>query len=487
LRLGRLRALLIGVFQQSTCTDCIERAGTIRQTARVSLLQDDHAFELLEALIAESRADETEATLECVEERFVRFAPNGPTQSADRERYQLAVRVRYEQPGGGFREARATSGSLDRAEALATLLRASTLARLAAPSPEAQPLGGPVDVPGSAPERPTQDHSFREKAAWVERALARTEADGLLGAGLVSTLVANRTLVNSAGRRVHAARSRASFSLTACDGPGGRGGAGTAEQIDASVDRIDADAVITRAAETALRSRGPGELAPRDWTVVLAPRAVAGLLVSANFGAQEYAEGRSFLCGRVGERIFPDVLRITEEPGSRGATGWSFDGEGAPVQQVDLLRDGVLVGPVTDARWAARLGRPNTGHAVPQPSSTGPTAQHLTLASGGTSLDELVGGVEHGLLVSQLHYVNVSEPRDLVLTGTTRNGTFLIRDGRIVGGVNNLRFTESLVEALTRVTGVGSEAERVGALHEWECSVPALRIEGFRFTSAGSA
>lgn len=452
----------------------------------MSLLQDDHAFDLLEALIAESSADETEATLECVEERFVRFAPSGPTQSADRERFELAVRVRYAQPGGGFREARATTGTLDRVEVQAALQRASTLARLAAPSSDAQPLGGSVDIPGTAPERPTQDHTFREKAAWIERALARTEADGLLGAGLVSTQVANRTLVNSAGRRVHAARSRASFSLTACDPRGGHGGAGTAEQIDANVDRIDADAVIGRATETALLSRDPIELEPRDWTVVLAPRAVAGLLLAANFGAQEYAEGSSFLCGRIGERIFPAALRLTEEPCARGSTGWLFDGEGTVVQRVDLLRDGALVGPVTDARWAARLGRPNTGHAAPQPSSVGPTAQHLALAPGHTSLGELVVGVENGLLVSQLHYVSVSEPRDLLLTGTTRNGTFLVRDGQIVGGVKNLRFTESLIEALTRVTGVGSEVERVATLSEGECRVPALRIEGFRFTSVGS-
>jgi PmbA protein len=452
----------------------------------VSLLQDDHAFELLEALIAESTADETEATLECVEERFVRFAPSGPTQSADRERFELAVRVRYAQPGGGFREARATTGTLDRAEGRAALQRAATLARLAAPSPGAQPLGGPVDVPGTAPERPTQDHTFREKAAWIERALARAEADGLLGAGLVSTLVANRTLVNSAGRRVHAARSRASFSLTACDAQGGRGGAGKAEQIDANVDRIDADAVIDRAVRTAMLSRDPSGVRPHDWTVVLAPQAVAGLLLATNFGAQEFAEGRSFLCGRVGERIFPTALRLTDEPSARGSTGWLFDGEGTLVQCVDLLRDGAFVGPVTDTRWAARLGRPNTGHAVPQPSTAGPTAQHLTLAPGSASLDELVRGVEHGLLVSQLHYVNVSEPRDLLLTGTTRNGTFLVRDGCIVGGVDNLRFTESVVEALTRVTGVGAEVERVGALGAGECLVPALRIEGFRFTSASS-
>lgn len=454
----------------------------------MSLLQDDHAFELLEALVEGSPADETEATLECVEERFVRFAPSGPTQAADRERYELALRVRFEVPGGGFREARATAGTLDRDEARAALQRAVTLARLADPAPDAPPLGGPVEVPGTAAERPTQDHTLREKNAWVGAALEGAEAEGLLAAGLVSTLVANRTLVNSAGRRVHAARSRASFSVSAMDphaapGAGGLGGAGSAESIVSNVDRIDHATVIERALRTASRSRAPVECAARPMTVVLEPRAVAALMLFMEFGAQEYAEGSSFLCGRVGERMFSDFVRIREEPQARSCPGWVFDGEGTPVQHVDLLREGAFTGPVTDSRWAPRLARPNTGHAPPQPSSLGPTVQNLALAPGPATTDELIEGVEDGLLVSQLHYVNVSDPRDLVLTGMTRNGTFRIRDGRVTEPVRNLRFTESWIDALTRVTGVGAIALRCGALFEGECTVPALRIEGFRFTS----
>ncbi|MEZ6017360.1 MAG: TldD/PmbA family protein [Planctomycetota bacterium] len=454
----------------------------------MSLLQDDHAFELLEALIAESPADETEATLECIEERFVRFAPSGPTQSADRERYELALRVRFEVPGGGFREARATVGTLDRDEARAALQRAVTLARLAAPSPDAVPLGGPVEIQATAPQRPTQDHTFREKNQWIARALERSEAEGLLGAGLAATHVGNRTLVNSAGRRVHAARSRASFSMSANDvhGAAGRGGAGSAEQIEANVDRLDVDALVERAVSTALRSRDPAPFAPRELTVVLEPRAVAALLLFAGFGAQDYAEGSSFLCGRVGERIFPDDLRLTEEPGTAHSPGWVFDGEGSPVQRVELLRAGAFTGPLTDGRWAKQLGLPNTGHALPQPSADGPAARNMVLSTGHAPLEELIAGVEDGLLVSQLHYVNVSEPRDLVLTGMTRNGTFRIQGGHIVGPVRNLRFTASWIDALTRVTGVGSKLERAGALFEGECSAPALRIDGFRFTSSSS-
>lgn len=458
----------------------------------MSLLQDEHAFELLAALVAESPADETEATLECTEERFARFAPSGPTQSADREGYTLALRARFADAGGGFREARAVVGSLDPAEARAALQRAVTLARLAAPDPWAVPLGGAVEIPATAPERPTQDHTFREKNAWIAAALARAEAEGLLAAGLARTEVACRTLVNSCGRAVHAARSAASFSLTALDGgrgggriggPGPSGGAGSAEALERNVDRIDAAAVIERAIGTAVRSRGAVTLKPRPLTVVLEPRAVASLLLFAQFGAQEYHEGESFLCGRVGERMFPLGLHLVETPGEATSPGWVFDGEGTPVRRTELLVEGAFHGPVTDGRWARRLGVTSSGHAPPQPSTQGPVVQQLSLAPGPDSLEELIAGVEDGLFVSQLHYVNVSDPRDLLLTGTTRNGTFRIEGGRVTGPVQNLRFTDSLIEALTRVTGIGATTQRAGASFEGECVTPALRIEGLRFTS----
>jgi predicted Zn-dependent protease len=106
------------------------------------------------------------------------------------------------------------------------------------------------------------------------------------------------------------------------------------------------------------------------------------------------------------------------------------------------------------------------------------------LAAGDQSIEELIAGVDRGLLITQLHYTNMIDPRDLLLTGMTRNGTFLIEDGKIVRAVKNLRFTESLVNAMASVSGVGNELEVAGALFDGEIVCPALRIENFRFTSS---
>ncbi len=449
----------------------------------MSLLQDDHAYELLDALLQESPADETELRLECVEERFVRFAPSGPTESADRERYEVAVRVRFEAPGGGFREARATAGTLDRDELRAALGRAVTLARLATPVPDAPPLGGPVDVPGTAPVRPTQDHTFREKNLWIAAALARAEAVGLCAAGLARTLVANRTLVNSAGRRVHGARSSAALQLVAADRSGGQGGIGSAQQVEGNVDRIDVEALIGRAVGAAVRARRPVAAEPREWDVVFAPEAVAALLGTLGFRARDFASGRSLLSGRIGERMFPAGLTLVADAGGPERPTWIFDGEGTPTEAVALLEGGALKGPVTDCLWAARLGRLNSGHASALPAPAGPEARDLLLAAGPQSVEDLIAGVRRGLFVSALAGVAVEEPRDHVVSATTRYGVFRIDDGVLGPPMADLRCELSLVEALTQVTGVGSRAERVAVAGGGFITAPALRVAAVPFTA----
>lgn len=452
----------------------------------MTLTQGDKALEIAHGIVAESSADETEVTLETVEDRFVRFADAGPTQSADRERCEVAIRVRLDAgQGRGLREARAVCGSLDPADCRSALQRALVLARVSDPNPELLPMGGAVEVPETAPERPTMDHTFREKAQWVERSLAACREEDLVPAGLVETTAMTRAIVNSAGRAVHGARTRAAFSLTASPAAG-EGGSGFAEQIATSVERVDAEAVIRRAVDKAVRNRRPAAIEPGEYSVVLEPSAVSAMLLFAayhGFGAQEVSEKSSFLCGRVGEPLFPEALTVLDDAANEIYPGFLFDGEGSPRQRVPLLRGGRLLGPVTDAGWARRLGVANTGHAVAQPSTEGPRAANLVVMPGTESLHSLVAGVERGLLVTQMHYTNMIEPLDLTLTGMTRNGTFMIENGEVQSPVRNLRFTETLVNALSRVTGIGRDLEVVGALFDGEVVCPALRIDRFRFTS----
>jgi len=452
------------------------------------LLSQDEALARARRIVEASPAGETEVTLDGVVDRFVRFADCGPTQSADRERCDVAVRVRVGTPGVDAREARASSGSLDEGALRAALERALALAQASPPDPELAPLGGPVDVAETALQRPTMDHTFREKVRWVEHALARTRERELFPAGLIETSGMTRTIVNSAGRAVHGERSRAAFSLTASSGvdSGLAAGSGFGAAIASNVEDIDPGRVVERATRKAVASRDPVAIEPGEYTVVLEPAAVGALLLFTGyrgFGARELEEKGSFLCGRLGRRAFSAGLSIRDDAAHEVYPGFLFDGEGSPRRRTALVERGELRGPVTDARWAKRLGIANTGHARPQPSARGPAPENLVVAPGDASLEELVAGVERGLLVTQLHCTSMIEPLGLTLTGTTRNGTFLIEDGSLAAPVRNLRFTQSLVEALGRVRRVGREPEVAGAPFSGEIVCPALCIDGFRFTS----
>ncbi|MCB9915179.1 MAG: TldD/PmbA family protein [Planctomycetes bacterium] len=448
------------------------------------MLQREEALEVARRLVDASTADETEVVVHGTRDRFARFAADGPTQSADREGAGVSVRARLRTPDG-WREASASCDGLGEAQTLRTLRRACELAALAPPDPEQLPLGGPVEVRAQAADLATVEHAFAEKARWIAAATAACRAEGLVPAGLAQTLGTSRTLVTSAGREVHASRSRASFQLTA-SGPDFVHGAGFADTRAARASELDADDVVRRAVHKAAAGREARSVAAGEYTVVLEPNAVSALLLFAayqGFGAQDVAEESSFLCGRVGQRLFPEALSIDDDAHAPENPALPFDGEGSPRRRAPLVERGVLVGPVTDALWAHKLGCANTGHGLPRPNTSGPKAEHLVVHPGAESLAQLVAGVERGLLVTQFHYTNLIDPKELLLTGMTRNGTFLIENGELGPAVKNLRFTESLVRALGNLSGVGRERAVAGALFDGEVLTPALRLENFRFTS----
>ncbi len=456
----------------------------LREGIAPHVMGRDEALAAARELVEASPADETEVTLRSVADRFVRYADSGPTQCADRETVWVSIRARF-RADGGWREARASCDGLDAEETRAALERAVELARVSPPDPYAVPLGGAVEVPASAADERTERHPFEEKAAWVRRALEACSAEDLQPAGLIQTTSASTAIVNSAGREVHGARSRASFSLTAtCDG--GRGGSGFGDSIATRVDDLDVAGAIERAVQKAAAHRATEPIDAGEYTVVLEPAAVSAILLFAayqGFGAQDVAEQSSFLCGRVGRRVLSEALTVVDDAGNDVYPGLRFDHEGHPRRRHVLVDRGTLCDPVTDSVWAARLGRENTGHSLPRPNSAGPKPENLVVAPGDATTEELIAGVERGLLVTQFHYTNLIDPRELLLTGMTRNGTFRIEDGRVGPPVRNLRFTDSLVRAFAHITGVSRERAVAGALFDGEVVCPALRIDGFRFTS----
>jgi PmbA protein len=450
----------------------------------------DAASELVELAFAKESVHEAEAIISLTVNSFVRFADTGPTQSAERAKIDVHLRVRREADGQFF-EASAEGQSLDEVAMDKLIEQASSIAAISPAMQTPLELGGPVEVSLGSCDSATLTHGPREKAIAIKRALAAAKAVDASPAGLYDTTGHAVALANSKGRQVRNETSRASFALTVT-GPseGGLGGSGWAETIRSSVGELDIDGTIERAIAKAAIGQERGAVEPGEYTVILEPAAVSSLLLFASyygFGAKEVAEQSSFLCDRIGTRAFADKITIHDNWDHPMYQTCSFDGEGSPKRVVPLVDAGVLQKPVTDRRFAVLNGGSaddSTGHGDVQPSGSGPSAGSLCVDAGTTSNADLIAGVERGLLITQFHYTNLIDPREMSLTGMTRNGLFLIENGRIVQPLKNLRFTESLLRAMERVTDVGSQLDISGALFDGEVITPALRIDGFRFTSA---
>ncbi len=255
---------------------------------------------------------------------------------------------------------------------------------------------------------------------------------------------------------------------------------------------FDLAALAARAADTARRAREPISLDPGPQDVVLAPAAAAELLEwmsLASFGAKSVLDGTSLLAGREGE---PLVSPRVTMPDVVGAGAVPFDAEGTPRQEIELIRAGHAGRPVTDLVSAARLAdaRGSTGHAAPlspQGEATDQVTSHLRLAAGDASDEDLIGRVDRGVYITRLHDVNgLLDTRRATMTGMTRDGTFLIEGGRLGRAVRNLRFTDSILDALgeERLGGIGRNAACVPTW--WssagQIETPALLFRAFQFT-----
>ena len=266
---------------------------------------------------------------------------------------------------------------------------------------------------------------------------------------------------------------------------GGEHGSGFAETFSGSMDAIDAEAIGTRAAQKAVDSQRPVALDPGSYAVVLEPSAVAtltGFLAYVGFGGRGYVEGRSCFSGKQDEQVAAETVTIWDDAADPRTLGAPFDFEGVPRQHVDLIKDGVFRDAVYDLRTAKQANRTSTGHGLPAPNPEGPFPLHLFMEEGDSTVEEMIRDTARGLLITRFHYSNVVNPVESSITGMTRDGTFLIEHGEVVGPVMNFRFTQSITDALKEVSLVGRQAELASEFFFSASRVPALKIEAFHFS-----
>lgn len=408
-----------------------------------------------------------------------RFARSEITSTGDSEETAVRVRIAY-----GQRRASAETNQTT-AEALrASAQTAERLARLAPADPEAMPPLPPQKYPFASPawDEKTATLDAGARASAIVSAIEQADRAKVELAGYFEHESSRTFVGNSAGLRAEHAATRLSFSNTArtSDGKGsGWAGEGSHRAGDLDFGKL-ARAAIDKARSTAqARPLDPGR-----YTVVLEPAAVAHFvrIFRQALGARSADEGRSFFSrpgggNLLGEKLFADSVTLATDPADPDLPSSPFDADGQPRGRTVWIDKGVLRALSCSRFWAKKTGR------APLPGGGG-----ARLVSGGATTDDLVKGTKRGVLITRFWYIRALEPRQLLVTGLTRDGVFLIEDGRVVSAVNNFRFNESPAAMLHNVEALGSGLSRpLGEFGGGDALVPALRAHDFNLVSVSSA
>lgn len=438
-------------------------------------------LDVAESALALDGVDGVEVALSRSTSALTRYADSRIHQNTARADGEARVRVVVD----GARVAVVATTSLTPEGVRRAAEAARAAARLTPPDAH---FGGltPAQPPGAYGEAGRDDPataaaSPADRAELVAAVLAQL-GHVAVGAGAVETARVERAVVATTGVRVAHAATQAAVSVLAA----GEDSTGHAETAAGALSEVDAAALGDRARRKVELGARPREVPVGDWPVVLEPGATVVLaqwLAWTCFPGRAVAEGRSPFSGRVGERVCSPLVTIVDDALSPLLPGVPFDAEGTPKRRLPLIEAGVATGAAHDRRSARMSGAETTGHALPAPNPEGGVPTHVVLESGDTSLEDLVAGCERGLYVTRFHYTNLVHPVTSTITGMTRDGTFLVQDGRVVGGVRNLRFHQSILDALDGVEAVGADSEVASDLFFGAARAPALRLSRFTFTS----
>lgn len=431
---------------------------------------------LAERILAASSADQTEVVALGMDSALTRFANSGIHQNVAERNVEVRVRAIV-----GKRAGVATTNDLSESSLGNVVERAVGAARCQPEDPELPDLPAPLSVePVQSFSPATADCSPEQRARMVRPVCALAVEHGLNASGACATETSEVGIANSRGVRRYELRSRASLLTVILDDEG----SGYAEQTARDVASIDAEALAREAIDKAVRSRGAERIEPGEYPVVLEEYAIGEMLVYLaymGFGAQALQEGTSFLRGKLGQQIVDPRISVWDDGRDAAGLPAAFDFEGVPKRRVALIEQGAGAGVVYDTKTAARDSVTSTGHALPAPNTFGPFPSHLIMGAGTTPRADLARGIERGLWVTRFNYVNVVKSDRAVLTGLTKDGTFLIEHGEVTRPVKNLRFTESALDAWSGLRALGVERK---LMEGWGGAVltPAMALDRFRFT-----
>ena len=434
--------------------------------------------EILNQVLALSKADQTEVIFQGTDSALTRFANSHIHQNVAESNTEIRVRLVY-----GKKTGVASCNDLSPESLSRTVQTARAIAMRQRENPEFKSLPLPQPIKNvEAFVDATASFTPEQRAQVVNILCKRSKEKGLVAAGAFTTAAHETAIANSLGVFAYHPSTYADLNTVMMSDSG----SGYASFTHQDARKINGEAIAKEAIDKSLRARNPIAVDAGEYTVFLEEYAVTDLLDFLNyfsFSAQAMQEDRSFMKGKIGEKVMDDRVTIWDDGCAPDVIALPFDFEGVPRQKVTFIENGIARGVVYDTPTAQRDGVASTGHSLPAPNTSGPYAMHMQMAPGSTPKSEMLKGVERGIWVTRFWYTRVVHPMKVLITGTTRDGTFLIENGEVTKPVRNFRFTTSYLDALNNVRAIGNTTQLF--FDDWSHAsrrVPALLVDGFRFT-----
>ena len=468
------------------------------------MLTLDKASEIFDRIKKLSTADEVEVLFSGGHFALTRFANNTIHQNVAEENHVVSVRTVF-----GGKTARAFTNKFDEESLRQVVRSAESLAKVQHPDPDLLPMPDAAEVADESgavrtgeapvPTRTVPSRHFEatagitpeQRAEGVKKIVVVAEKHSLTTAGVFSSGESFEGIFNSHGLSKWHTQTSAEVSITmlAADSSGWQ----KANSPNAAL--LDPLALAEIAAQKAVDSARPREIAAGKYTVILEPAAVLDIagFMFWDFSGMSILDQRSFLIGRIGTKLFGDNITIWDDVAHPLQAGSPFDGEGVQRQKVRLVENGIVRRVVYARATAERMERSEyrdkvgpiaaTGHGFALPNEMGEMPLNIVFAPvrDPQTVEQMIASTERGVLVTRLWYIREVEPFEKMLTGMTRDGTFYVENGRVQGGVRNFRFNESLIHMLSNVEAMSPPVRSSGE-ESFDMVVPAMKVREFNFT-----
>ena len=458
--------------------------------APVDILSRADAEEIAKRALKNSPADETRVSINSSARADTRFALNQVTTSGENRDTSVTITALV-----AGRSASVTTNRLDDASLAEAARQATEIAKLVPPNPERMPELGAQDYPPEK-SRVISLPSPSERAQAAKKVTEQARAAGLIATGFIECRAGASALANSKG--LFAYDSSAVVTMTATvRTPDGTGSGWACSDGDTFAD-IDAQRVGAVATDKALKSRTPVAVEPGRYVTILEPTAVGNLvqMITGAMQARGADEGRSFFSkpgggNKIGMKVVDERVTLLTDPEDSPSTSGGFDGDGMPLEKVVWIENGIVKNLNYDRFWAQKQGvKPTRSGGGGGFGGGGGGGRSLRMLGGTTSTADMIKGTERGILVTRFWYIRATDPRTISYTGLTRDGTFLIENGKITHPVKNFRFNESPIFFLNNLEALGpvvriNASEALGA--GGATYMPALKVKDFTFSSLSDA